>query len=311
MQEVYGRGQTWRLTQFWYKQIFAGGHADLKLGRLTQGEDFGDFSCQFMNLTFCGSPAGNLAGDYWYNWPISQWGARLRLTSGSVYATIGAYEINPRNLDKTFTIGHFHGATGAMVPLEVGVNTRLGANALPGSYKLGAWYNSSNADDVGLDIDRRPLVVNGLAPLRRNGRYGVYLQLQQQLTGTAKVTADGPVATHGLVAFLNVTQTDRQTSTTDNQIAGGIFYTGLFAARPKDDFGVAIGRTNVNGRVATLLAPPGGERPDAEYAAEIDYGIHATDWLILRPNAQYIVDPGGYDHARDVVIVGLKGAMTF
>ena len=37
VQEVYGRGQTWRLTQFWYQQSFANGHADLKLGRLTQG----------------------------------------------------------------------------------------------------------------------------------------------------------------------------------------------------------------------------------------------------------------------------------
>lgn len=27
VQEVYGRGQTWRLTQLWYQQVFAGGHA--------------------------------------------------------------------------------------------------------------------------------------------------------------------------------------------------------------------------------------------------------------------------------------------
>lgn len=38
VQEVYGRGQTWRLTQFWYEQAF--GPAKLKVGRSSLGEDF-------------------------------------------------------------------------------------------------------------------------------------------------------------------------------------------------------------------------------------------------------------------------------
>lgn len=312
VQEVYGRGQTVRLTELWYDQVFAGGHADLKLGRLTQGEDFGSFSCQFMNLTFCGAPPGNLVGDYWYNWPISQWGVRLRIKrDNGFYAMIGAYEINRRNLDTDFFIGQFHGATGVMVPIELGYNMGLGAARLPGSYKLGGWYNTSDSNDVGLNVDRQPLVVNGLAPLRRSARYGAYLQLQQQFSGTATVGPTGPVATHGLVAFLNVTQTDRETSTTDNQVAAGMFYTGLFAVRPKDDFGLAIGRTNFNSRVAITLAPPGSARPDAEYAAEIAYGVHAADWLIVRPNVQYVVDPGGLRDAHDVVILGVKGNVTF
>ena len=313
VQEVYGRGQTWRLTQLWYQQVFAGGHADVKLGRLTQGEDFAAFSCQFMNLSFCGAPPGNLAGDYWYNWPISQWGARLRVKTSNLYVMAGVYEINPHNLDRDFTIGHFHGATGVMVPVEAGYTTRLGGGRLPGSYKLGVWYNTANADDVYLDIGHQPQAVTGLTPLRRDARYGAYLQFQQQLTGTASDGPAGPVTTHGLVAFLNVTQTDRRTSVTDNQIAAGVLYTGLFAARAKDDFGFAVARTNVNSRASSVIAltVPGGERPTAEYAAEIDYGVHATDWLILRPNVQYVIDPVGYDSARDVVIVGLKGAVTF
>ncbi|AYJ84790.1 hypothetical protein D3Y57_01465 (plasmid) [Sphingomonas paeninsulae] len=62
VQENFGRGNVVRLTQFWYMQSFAGGHADIKLGRLTQGEDFAAFSCSFQNLSFCGAPVGNLAG---------------------------------------------------------------------------------------------------------------------------------------------------------------------------------------------------------------------------------------------------------
>src|ERR1700722_5879751 len=52
-QEVYGRGETWRWTQFFYDQKYFDGMLDWKVGRLTEGEDFAAFSCQFQNLTFC------------------------------------------------------------------------------------------------------------------------------------------------------------------------------------------------------------------------------------------------------------------
>jgi porin len=310
VQEVYGRGQTWRLTQFWYQQSFADGHADIKLGRLTQGEDFAAFSCDFMNLSFCGAPPGNLAGDYWYNWPVSQWGVRGRIKNDSFYAMAGAYEVNPRNLDNKFVLGFFHGATGVLVPAEVGYTPRLGTARLPGWYKVGGWYNTANTDDLYLDINRRPQALTGLSPLRRDGRYGFYAQFQQQLTGTAEDGPKGAQTTHGLVAFLNVTQTDRRTTATDSQIAAGLSFTGPLPSRPADDIGLAVARTNVNGRGTRDLVT-GAERPDAEYASELHYSLHATDWLILRPNVQYVINPGGYDAARDVVVLGLKGAVTF
>ena len=78
VQEIYGRGQTWRWTQFYYDQKYIEGTLDWKVGRLDPGEDFAAFSCEFMNLTFCGSTPGNIVGDYWYNWPVSQWATRLK-----------------------------------------------------------------------------------------------------------------------------------------------------------------------------------------------------------------------------------------
>lgn len=92
--------------------------------------------------------------------------------------------------------------------------------------------------------------------------------MQQQLTGTSK---DGKSLT-GLGMFLNVTQLDRKTSVIDNQIALGIFYKGLVPALPGDVLGVAVARTNVNGRVARAdELVPGTPVRDAEYAAEVFY----------------------------------------
>lgn len=101
VQEVYGRGQTWRLTRFWYEQQL--GRANVKLGRAGVGEDFDKFSCDFMNLTFCSAQPGSIVGKYWYDFPVSQWAARLKVKVRDGYLQLGAYEINPRNLDRSFT----------------------------------------------------------------------------------------------------------------------------------------------------------------------------------------------------------------
>ena len=53
-QEVYGRGQTWRLTDLWIKKKFVDQRLDVKLGRFGIGEDFAGFDCEFQNLALCG-----------------------------------------------------------------------------------------------------------------------------------------------------------------------------------------------------------------------------------------------------------------
>lgn len=309
VQEVFGRGQTWRLTQFWYQQEFEGSGIDLKFGRLTMGEDFAAFSCEFMNLTFCGSQPGNIVGDYWFNWPVSQWAARLRVEAqNDLYVQAGVFEVNPKNLENDFTIGHFEGATGVLLPLEVGWTPALGANRLPGTYKVGGWYNTAGGDDVFLDVNREPQPVTGAPPLSRSGRYGGYVMVQQQVTGRAEEAR----TISGLTLFLNLTQADRKTSRIDNQVSAGLFYTGLLQARPEDVIGFAVGRTNVNARAERDLPGPRqrAEKPGAEYASELYYGFHVAEWLILQPNVQYIINPGGFDHNRDIVVFGLKANLV-
>jgi porin len=142
VQEVYGRGQTWRITQFWYNQTYFDNALDWKIGLLTVGEDFASFSCDFQNLTFCGAQPGNIVGSYWYNWPVSQWASRLKSNVPNFgYVQVGAYEVNPNYLTRTYAFNPFApGATGALIPAEVGWLPTFGQ--LAGSYKFGAWYNT-------------------------------------------------------------------------------------------------------------------------------------------------------------------------
>jgi porin len=237
---------------------------------------------------------------------VSQWGANLHVdVRKGMYVQAGAYEVNPRNLENDFFLGHFDGATGVLVPVEAGW-TRGGDEGNVGSYKLGGWISTADGDDLLLDSNRQPSAVTGTAPLRRSSRYGVYASVQQQLSGTSK---DGKALT-GFGMFANVTFADRATTLTDNQVALGLFYKGLAPSLPGDVIGLGLARTNVNGRAeqADRLA---GTRPrDAEYAAELYYSVSPTEWLVVQPNVQWIHQPGGVRGAKDVGVLGLKAAIT-
>ena len=308
VQANYGRGQTARVTQFWYQQVFAGDRIDVKVGRLTTGEDSAAFSCDFMNLSFCGARPGSVVSDYWFNWPVSQWGMRLRYRGQSGYSQIGVYEVNPKNLDENFTIGRFSGATGMLIPIEGALTPTLGPNHLPGTYKFGAWYDTSRADDVFSDAEGALGGVTEPGALKRHGRYGVYAQVRQQLTGRF----DGKEAS-GLALFLNVVQADRRSGRLDQQIAVGLTYADPLHRGTQDQIGIAIGRTRVNRRAVARdrIERSHSAVPDSEYLAELNFRYEATPWLTLQPNVQYIVAPGGDEERDDVAIVGLRTTFSF
>jgi porin len=307
VQEVYGRGQTLRLTQLWLEQKFADNAWAMKLGRATVGEDFDNFPCYFMNLSFCGSVPGNLAGSYWYNWPVSQWMARLRRNDGNRYIQGAIYEANPRNLENSFSFGHFTGANGVLVPVEIGWEPDPAATGGIGIFRLGGWYSNTPGNDLLLDINGRPHVLTGLPFRTRRDRYGFWFSMLQQLFGEAR---DGKFLSGGAI-FLNATVTDHRTSAIDDQIAAGFWWKGIIPALPDDVLGVGIARTHVNSLVAEGQSLAGAHAlPDAEYAAEIYFSLHPFDWIEMRPNLQLIHNPGGFSGAHDVGVLGLKAGVT-
>jgi porin len=314
VQEIFGRGNVFRWTQFWYEQALFDNKFDVKLGRMGVGEDFMSFSCYFQNLSFCGSLPGNIVST-WFNWPVSQWAARARVNvTPQWYAQVGVYQINPNYLDpgNGMKLNNPDGTIGALIPAEVGWTPKFGQAGLPGAYRIGVWYDSSNQPDVFLASNGQPQVLNPGVPAHTNGNEtGWYVMLQQQ------VTARRGDPRRGLTLFGNFVQADRDTAFIDQLITVGLFYTGPFDWRPQDDIGFAIGRTHVNSRVAEgqQLQNSAGLGPvpvqQSEYPTEIYYSIHATRWLMLRPNLQYIYRPGGTSENQNVVVVGLKASVLF
>ena len=304
-----------RLTHLWFDQRYFNQTVSWKWGRMTVGGDFASFPCDFQNLTFCGSQPGNIAGGYIFNWPISQWASRIKVRFGDVgYAQVGIYDQNEQYLgftDKLLPVW-YSGSTGALLPVELAWLPRFGNGTLDGSYKVGAWYSTSSANDPVLDINGGVAALTGLPPAKRQGRYGGYLTFQQQVTRNASDHPNG-----GLRLFLNAVFSDAATSVQDQQIALGAWYTGPFSSRPNDVIAFAAGTTHVNNRVAdvaTLQNALGlGPVPvkNSEYVFELDYTFVPTPGFLVRPNVQYIYNPGGSSTNKDVWVLGLKTVINF
>jgi porin len=313
VQEVFGRGQTLRLTQFWYDQKFIDGAVDWKIGRITFGEDFAAFSCDFQNLTFCGAQPGNLVGNYIFNWPVSQWATRLKFNlQGFGYFQFGVFDANPNYLkvQQSALPVFYSGSTGLLIPAELGWLPKFGN--LQGSYKFGGWYDTSTAPDVVTDVNGNPAVLSGQPLLQSRGRYGAYVNFLQQVIRPSQANSAG-----ALSLFFNATIADRRTATTDYQIAGGLTYTGPFQSRPEDDIGFAVGTTHVNSRVAFAeeLQNLAGLGPVAvqgnEYSMELYYTYRPLAGLQVRPNVQYVIDPGGTSTNANALVFGLKTVANF
>jgi porin len=326
-QEVWGRGQTVWLSELWYDQSFFDNLLDFRVGRMPVGSDFASFSCDFMNLTFCGSQPGNLVGSYWYNWPVSQWAGRVRVNAGQEgYVQIGAYETNPgyvKGRTYAFTLEDPPDETGALIPLEFAWTPKFGSTHLAGSYKLGVWYETETASDVVKAVNGQSVLLDSLVTGKsgsyasHSGQYGLYLNFQQALINP---TPNDPT---NLTVFLNTTFADPSTATTDRQIAFGAIYGGFIPFRPQDDIMIGLGTTHVNSRItdnqkaynALVAADPTLGSPTTvqtdEYALEFDYTARLASWLTMRPNFQFINQPGGDAKAHNVMIIGLKSTMTF
>ncbi|WP_244652354.1 MULTISPECIES: carbohydrate porin [unclassified Pseudomonas] len=312
-QEVWGRGQTWRLTQMWYKQGYFDDKLNVKIGRFGPGEDFNSFPCDFQNLAFCGSQVGNWVGNIWYNWPVSQWALRIKYNiTPEVYAQVGVFEQNPSYLEtgNGFKLSG-SGTKGMILPVELVWTPKL--NDLPGEYRLGYYYSTAKADDVYEDGNGQAAAVSGASYKSHSSKHGAWIVAQQQLT------SHNGSAARGLSIFANATVHDKDTNFVDNYQQIGLTYMGPFDARPKDDIGVGIARIHVNedvrknrrlvndlNNIEDYDNPSYLPIQDTEYNAEIYYGFHVTNWLTVRPNVQYIKHPGGVNQVDDALVAGLK-----
>lgn len=304
IQEAAG-GYYARLTEFSWEQNLMAGRLNLRLGYFAMGNDLGGMpiGCNFVNAAFCAHPLSMSGDSGWYNYPNARWGAAVRYKLRSdVTVRTGVYQVNPRLNDEDNAWHPFAGGTtGVLLPLEVEYDPGAArdSNVLPGHYKIGLYYDTSRVTaQAGGDSVR--------------GRHGLYLLADQMIWRQGR----GP---RGLSLFGQATFNPQETGQITRWYAAGLIKTGTFRHRDADTAGLGFVYAEVDPRLRRAhvdVAPVPGSYaslPAGEMAIEMSYGFQANRWLVIRPDVQYIIDPGAFSYRRtpDALAMGCQVRMQF
>ncbi len=313
-----------RLWELWYDQDFDHGRDDVKIGQQSIDNEFivSSDSGLFVN-TMAGWPLLPSFDMYGGGpaYPLSSLGARLRarMTHG-VTVLAGAFDDNPGGgrfaqnaqvLDPNGT--NFNLNTGTLYIGELQYATAVAG--LPGSYKLGAWYDTGLFPDEYLAADGLSQADprSGGVPLLHHGDASVYGVVDQTVWRS-------PVrAARALNVFGRIMGAPDDRNLIDVAFNGGLTVNDPLPGRPDDQFGIDLGIGHVSGRAAELDRASGLPAQGVETLVELTYLAQVARWLALQPDLQYIVHPGGglLDPAdprhliRNELVAGVRAVVTF
>ena len=272
---------------------------------MAMGNDIGGLDsgilCNFMNAGFCGHPLNMSGGSGWSNYPNAHLGARIKYDlSPSWQLRVAAFNVDPSsngNSSRAWHLGPKH-TTGTVVPIELVYKQQ---SELPGEYKLGYYYDSSDAKRIGSDKEVA-------------GRGGHYLLVDQAVWNST--TAKG----RSVHVFGQYSAASSAASPFTKWYGVGMVLNKPFAGRPHDTLAIGYGRAVPNPRSREVLesaAIAHGEfvpnLDSGEQLLEISYGYQATPWLLLRPDLQYIIEPGAFsgEQIQNALVIGLQAKATF
>jgi porin len=334
---------TTRLWEVWYQQAFLGGKFDVKAGQQSLDQEFmaSTGSALYLN-TMMGWPmvpsADLYAGGPAY--PLSSLGVRLRGYVGPFTILGGVFQDNPPGgpfaddgqlRGSTRWGGNFNLRTGALFIAEVQYALNQPTNGemdyggrspgLPGTYKLGFWFDTASFPDQRFDTTGLSLAdpaSNGVpGMLRRNfSFYGVMDQVIWQ---------PDPQKSRALGVFIRAMGAPGDRNLINFSVNAGVNLKAPLPGRDDDTFGIGFGITTVSGAVSGLdrdtAAFGGGFAPvrSSETFIEVTYQAQVTPWLQVQPDFQFIHRPGAgasdpnnpVQRIKDEAVFGVRSNITF
>lgn len=306
VQEIYGAGQNVRLAQLSYEQLLLEDRLRIKLGWLHASDDFATspIYCYFQNNGFCGQIAIVVNSGFTI-YPTGSWGGMAKVSlSDEIYFQTGVYEVNPTLAAPAngFKLG-ISGATGVIMPAQLGWQPRLGSAGLKGHYRLGGYYDTSDVPYLGSPP--------GGPQATARGRWGFYGQADQMIYRTA------PGTDRGLTAFAVIAYGAPGTAMLEYIGQLGLLLRGTFAGRDDDSIGLAVSYSKVSSTLAAAQNAANAGAPgsvgvqSAETTIELNYRAQVTPWFSLMPNVQYVIRPNGVTTIPNALVLGLQAKLTF
>jgi porin len=304
---------TTRLWELWYQQSLVGGKVDVKVGQQSLDQEFmvSQYATPFMNATFgwpvlpsVDMPAGGPA------YPLSSLGVRVRAKPSDAWTLLaGVFDGNPEGSgagdpQKQNSHGtNFNRGNGALFIGEVlyAIN-QSSANlsdarpmGLPGTYKLGFWYNTQRFADQQFDNTGLSLAnpASTGIPQSHSGDYSFYAVADQMVW---RPSADSPQSV-GVFARIMGAPGDR--NLVDLGVNAGVTLKAPFKGRDNDVVGLAVGYAKIGSHARGLdsdtaaFTTPGYPVRSAETIIEATYQYQVTPWWQLQADFQYAFRPAG------------------
>jgi porin len=335
---------TTRLWEVWFQQSFLDGRFDVKVGQQSLDLEFmtSEGAGLFLNAAmgwpvlpavdqYAGGPA----------FPLSSLGVRLRAQPGRGFtALLGVFADNPPGgpfdddgqlRGSTRWGGNFNLRTGALVIGEIqyalnqpgtgDMETGSTERGLPGTYKLGFWYDSGPFPDPRFDNDGISLAdpaSTGVALLRRNN-FSVYAVADQMIW---RPSGDSP---RSLNVFARMMGAPGDRNLVNFSVNAGVTLKAPFEGRDDDTVGIGFGIAKISPRAASFDRDAaffsGTSIPvrGSETFLEVTYQFQATGWWLVQPDFQYVFNPGGgiqnpnapAKRIGNEAIFGLRSTVTF
>ncbi len=333
-----------RLWELWYQQTLGNTGWDVKVGQQSLDQEFitTTQSLLFLNTSmgwplipsedlYAGGPA----------YPLSSLGVRLHgQVVPNVTALIGVFNDNPpggpfdddsqlRGPEKYGV--KFNLNTGALVigELQYALNPpptdpKVKATGLPGTYKLGFWYDTAPFPDQRFGTDGLPLAnpaSNGIA-VEHQGNYGFY-GIADQVLWQPDLSA--PRALGAFIRLMGAPLSDRNLITFS--VNGGLTLKAPFQGRDGDIVGLGFGYGLISSGArgfdadAVPFTPAGTAAPirSSETFLETFYTINLATWWQITPDFQYFFNPGGgivntmnlSELVHDEAVFGVRTTIAF
>ncbi|MBN3858477.1 carbohydrate porin [Paraburkholderia sp. Ac-20340] len=325
---------TTRLWEMWYQQSFLDKKLDIKVGQQSIDQEFmaSQYSALFVNTMFgwpalpsYDMPSGGPA------YPLADLGVRVRgQITPSLTGLIGVFDgdplgNNPNNLSGT----NFNLHNGALVigELQYAINqpsegelVSADNHGLPGTYKLGFWYNSNSFDDLHYDTTGPSLnnpASTGIAA-QHHGDYSIYAVADQM------IWRPDPDEPRSIGVFARVMGAPGDRNLVSFSANAGVVMKAPFKGRDNDSVGLALTYIKVSNAVHDLdldyrnyYGTPYGVRTQ-ETTLEATYQYQVTPWWQLQADAQYTFNAGAGQNPNDATaalrntfVLGVRTNITF
>jgi porin len=283
-----------QVAEYWYEHNFFGGKLRAKIGKIDVNADFNyvDYGIEHIHSSPGVNPTVYLMPQY----PDPALGVSVFVEPADwIYFGGGIYdgqaEGNRWGFETTF-----HGRDDSFTIFELGFRPtlELGGQKLPGVYRVGGWYHSGVFDVFMNDLDGR------LPARSHRGNAGVYFNFDQLLYRENPELEDDD---QGLGMFFQFGWAPSAYNEISQYYGFGGQYVGSIPTRDEDITGFGLYHVSLSGRVQSL------EGRYSETAIELFHKFQITPFFSLKPDIQYIVNPGG--DGRDALVAGIRMQMTF